>query len=203
MPEAPVVDPDAPEGDAPVADPPVPVPGTTARKLDALLADLDDDAKAAVLGEVAKARKEAAGYRARTKELEPLAAQAQALLDAQKTAEQLATEKALDAELRAHGYRDRAVAAEVKALAANDFADPADAAHFLELKDFVDDDGEIDTAAIASSLDALLKAKPHLGKPDETPRLRPDRSQGSTSRGAPAAPENEFAAFIQNQLQNR
>lgn len=196
----PIVDPDAPV-EPPVTDPPL--PGTTARKLDDLLSALDEADRDAVLGEVSKARKEAAGYRTRVKELEPLAAQTKALLDSQKTAEQLATEKALDSDLKAHGWRDRAVAAEVRALAANKFADPADAAHFLNLRDFISDDeeGDIDTAAIQSALDALLQQKPHLAVPTQSQGLRPDRTQGG-GRPAPATPENELASIVGNLLRH-
>jgi hypothetical protein len=176
------------------------LPGTTARKLEDLLSTLDESDRDAVLGEVSKARKEAAGYRTKVKELEPMAARAKALEDAQKSAEEIAREKALDSDLKALGYRDRAVAAEVKALAAENFADPADASHFLDLKDFVDDDGEIDTSEISKALDSLLKSKPHLAKPEGRPVLRPDRSQGSSGNGAAPDPAEEFGAFIQNQL---
>lgn len=55
------------------------------------------------------------------------------------------------------------VRAEVKAAAAGKFADPADAAAFLNLDEFeVDEDGEVDGDAIKAALDDLLKKKPHL-----------------------------------------
>lgn len=192
---------DAPPVDqpAPVDTPPAPDAPPEAKSLEDLLAGVDDATRTAILGEVSKTRKESAGYRTKVKELEPLAKQAQTLLDSQKTAEEKANEKALDAELKAHGYRDRAVAAEVKALAATKFADPADAAHFLDLKDFIDDDGDIDTSSIDKALDELLKKKPHLGIPDGKPVLRPDRTQGSGGNGAPT-PSDELSAFINAQL---
>lgn len=57
----------------------------------------------------------------------------------------------------------RIVRAEVKALAAGKFADPADAALYLNLDDFeVDDNGDVDTDAIGEALDDLLTRKPHL-----------------------------------------
>jgi hypothetical protein len=55
------------------------------------------------------------------------------------------------------------VRAEVKAAAAGKFADPADAAAFLDLTEFeVNEDGDVDQDAIAAALDDLLKKKPHL-----------------------------------------
>jgi hypothetical protein len=57
------------------------------------------------------------------------------------------------------------VRAEVKSLATGKFADPADAIAHLrdELDTLVTKDGDPDTKAIEAKLDALLKAKPHLG----------------------------------------
>lgn len=194
----PVVDPAAP------VDPPADPPVDPAKKptLEELLADVSDEQRAAILGEVSSVRKEAASYRTKVNTLQPLANQAQALIDAQKTAEQIASEKALNSDLKAHGWRDRAVAAEVRALAAGKFADPADAAHFLNLKDFISDDeeGDIDTASIQSALDALLTAKPHLAVPTTAQGLRPDRTQGTGGRAVALTPENELASFIQRQL---
>ncbi|MBQ1166909.1 hypothetical protein KBZ21_53840, partial [Streptomyces sp. A73] len=69
--------------------------------------------------------------------------------------------------------------AEVRALAANEFADPEDAAAFLSLDGYGSDDGEVDAEQIRADLKALLKAKPHLAKPADTGPRRPapDRSQ--------------------------
>jgi len=92
----------------------------------------------------------------------------------QRDADRAATQKA----------NRRIVRAEVKALAAETFADPADAAAFLDLDDIdVDDSGEVDADEIREQLAALLVRKPHLarsGKQRRTPA--PDKSQGSTSR---------------------
>lgn len=69
-------------------------------------------------------------------------------------------EAAAEATVKANA---RVVRAEVKALAGGKFADPADAALYLNLDEFeVDDDGEVDTDAITAALDDLLKKKPHL-----------------------------------------
>lgn len=87
----------------------------------------------------------------------------------------------------------RIVRSEVKALAADLFADPADAPLYLDLDDYdVDDEGEVDEDQIREDLKALLKRKPHLAKGDGSTngdekngrrRPKPDRAQGS--RGKP------------------
>lgn len=59
----------------------------------------------------------------------------------------------------------RIVRSEIKALAAESFADPADAVLNLDVTDYeVDDDGNVDEARLKSDLAALLKRKPHLAK---------------------------------------
>jgi hypothetical protein len=93
-----------------------------------------------------------------------------------RDAEQVANE-------RANG---RIVKAEVRALAADLFADPADAHLYLDLSQYdVDDDGEVDAKAITADLKALLKAKPHLTK---TGRPKPDPSQGKQGGSPEATP---------------
>ncbi|MBQ1165906.1 hypothetical protein KBZ21_48790, partial [Streptomyces sp. A73] len=60
------------------------------------------------------------------------------------------------AEERIAAFQQRAVRAEVRALAANEFADPVDAAAFLSLDGYVSDDGEVDAEQIRADLKALL-----------------------------------------------
>lgn len=171
------------------------------KTLDELLGDTDENVRKAILDTVSKARKEAADYRTKLKAAEPLARQAQGLLDAQKSAEELAAEKANWAELKAATFRDRAVKAEVRALAATQFADPEDASAFLDLASFVDDEGEIDTSSIKSELEGLLKRKPHLARQETTGRPRPDVSQASGGNTRPSTkPEDVFAAFVHENL---
>lgn len=84
--------------------------------------------------------------------------------DNDKALEQARTEAADAAtkEITAKANR-RIVAAEVKAAAGTKLADPADAIRLLDLDEFdVDDDGEVDTAAIGKAIDGLLKDKPYL-----------------------------------------
>lgn len=59
----------------------------------------------------------------------------------------------------------RIIRSEIKALAADLFADPADAPLYLDLDDYeVDEDGEVDEEQILADLKNVLKRKPHLAK---------------------------------------
>ena len=125
-------------------------------------AELGDAGKAAIAAERA-ARKAA------EKSAADLAAKVKAFEDAGKTAEQKTADElnALRGKVRA--ATARAVAAEVRALAAGQFADPTDAGAFL-------DPGK------DADLADLLKRKPHLaaGKPAPS---RVDLGQGSRGDG--------------------
>lgn len=83
---------------------------------------------------------------------------------ASKTEAERLAERAAAAESKASALVHRAVKAEVRALAAKGFADPSDAAAFLNLGDYIDDAGDIDEKAIEKDLADLLKRKPHLAK---------------------------------------
>ncbi|GGW80930.1 hypothetical protein [Streptomyces griseoloalbus] len=157
--------------------------------------------------EIEKLRREAAKYRTKAGELEPLAKKAKELEDAQKSEQERLTEQLRVAEDRAKVVQQRAVRAEVRALAAAEFADPDDAHAFLSLDDFVGDDGDIDTDGIRKELGALLKRKPHLAKPvDNSPRSpRPDRTQGSSGNGnrSSSDPGAIFAGIMDQALKGR
>jgi len=154
--------------------------------------------------EIEKLRKESAGWRTKYQETKPLAQKARELEDAQKSEQERLTEQLTAAEQRIQSFRQRAVRSEVKALAATEFADPEDAHAFLDLNSYVDEDGDVDTAAIQQDLKDLLKRKPHLAKPaDTSPRApKADRTQGSSGNGnrTPNDPAAEFAAFLNQGL---
>ena len=155
---------------------------------------------------IRKANSEAKSLRDRLKLLEPLAAKAKELEDAQKTeAERLNDQLAAQRE-RAEKAVRAAVASKVEALA-RDFADPEDAVGSLDLAAFVDEDGVIDTGAIKDALADLLKRKPHWGRPDEggSRRPAPDRTQGSSGNGnrTPSTPAEEFAGLMAKALKGR
>jgi hypothetical protein len=159
---------------------------------------------AAARKEIEKLRKESAGWRTKYQETKPLAQKAQELEDAKKTEQERLTEQLSAAEQRIQSFRQRAVRSEVKALAAAEFADPEDAHAFLDLTAYVDDDGDVDTAAIQQDLKDLLKRKPHLARPaDSSPRApKADRTQGSSGNGnrTPNDPGEEFASFLNRSL---
>ncbi|MBQ1164811.1 hypothetical protein KBZ21_43350, partial [Streptomyces sp. A73] len=75
---------------------------------------------------------------------EPLAQKAREAEEAQKSEAERLTGQLTAAEERIAAFPQRAVRAEVRALAANEFADPEDAAAFLSLDGYVSDDGEVD-----------------------------------------------------------
>lgn len=106
------------------------------------------------------------------------------VLESQKTAEQKAQEAAAAAQQRAEALVARAVKAEVKALAAEGFADPEDASAFLDLKKYAPADGDVDTEAIKADLADLLARKPHLGKAPTSRVPAPNPAQGASGSGA-------------------
>ncbi|MEV5592230.1 hypothetical protein [Streptomyces sp. NPDC052496] len=145
--------------------------------------------KAAAKKEAADAKKAAAAAQRKVQEFEDR--DKSELEKANTKAEQLA-------ELAAKATR-RAVLAEVKA-AASDFADPEDAAVYLDPAAYTDDDGDIDTAAIAADLEALLERKPHLRRPAAEPEKKtpkPDPAQGSRQ----AAPATDFRTADRAELE--
>lgn len=136
------------------------------------LGDPGKRALAAMKAQLKAAKAEAAALKARVDEFE----------DRDKSEIDRATARLQEAERTAQSYRDRAVRAEVRALAATAFADPEDAAAFLDLSRYVEG-GEIDTEAIQADLSELLSRKPHLAKPTGPRVPQPDPSQGARSDG--------------------
>lgn len=168
---SPETDPGNPEGD------PEPEPGPEPEGADQL-GDKGKQALDRMKAERAAAKKEAAEAKKRA---DDLARRVQEFEDRDKSELEKAAAAAERATERAAKATQRAVAAEVKA-AAGDFADPEDAAAFLDLTRYAGDDGEIDTGAIAADLADLLERKPHLRRQSPTPEApktpRPDHSQG-------------------------
>ena len=173
--------------------------GTTeqAKSLEDLLASLDDTARAAVLGEVHKARTEAANYRGKLRAAEPKAAEYDRLAEASKTADERAQEAVKAADTRALASMQRVARAEVKAALTGLVDDPDSIVEDLNLARFVDDDCEINEGAIAA-----LKTKYAGFTGKRGPR--PDLSQGSGANGNTTAnPAAEFASILQSQLGSR
>lgn len=155
---------------------------------------------------IRKANSEAKSLRDRLKLLEPLAAKAKELEDAQKSESERLTDQLTAQRERAEKAIRAAVASKVEALA-RDFADPEDAVGSLDLTAFVDEDGVIDTSAIKDALADLLKRKPHWARPDEggPRRPAPDRTQGSSGNGnrSPSDPGDVFAGLMAQALKGR
>lgn len=142
------------------------------------------------------AKKEAAAEKKRAEELARKVAEFE---DRDKSELDKATAKAERLEAAAKAATARAVKAEVRA-AASEFADPEDAAAFLDLSSYSSDDGEIDAEAIQADLADLLERKPHLrraaAEPPKKPAPKPDPGQGS--RGTP--PPTDFRAASSDEV---
>jgi hypothetical protein len=112
-------------------------------------------------------------------------------LDKLREANQSESERAIAA-AKAEGRSEaltvanaRLVSAAVLTAAAGKLADPTDATALLDLEGFdVDEDGNVDTAAIDKAVAALLKSKPHLSadrKPAPLPGSTGNPSNSSLS----------------------
>lgn len=170
------------------------------QKLADVLAGLDDDAVRIVQAELARKNSEAKNLRTRLNEAEPKARAHDDAQAAQQSAEDKAAQREKAATERADRAVQRMVKAEVRALAADKFADADDAAAFIDAGQYLDPDGEPDTEAIRSALDDLLTRKPHLAKADPKPRApTPNPAQGSSSGGAAkvSGPERAKQLFEQ------
>jgi hypothetical protein len=159
---------------------------------------------------IRKANSEAQNLRKRLKELEPKAAELQAIKDAEKSESERLNDQLEAAKTQITKTRQRLVRSQVQALAgtATDdraaFADPADAFGELDLDSYIDGEGDIDEAAIEADLQALLQRKPHWARvqPPEGPRRpAPDRTQASgANKTRPLKPEDEFSGWLSSQL---
>jgi regulator of protease activity HflC (stomatin/prohibitin superfamily) len=80
----------------------------------------------------------------------------------------------------------RLVKVELRAAAKGKLADPADALAFINLADFhVNDDGEVDSAALDDAIDELLTRKPHLSAAPAK-RFEGTADQGANRVNAPS-----------------
>lgn len=105
------------------------------------------------------------------------------LAEASKTDLEREKDARTNAETRAQALLNRAIKAEVKALAAEGFADPSDASAFLDLTSYADESGEIDSERIKADLADLLTKKPHLGKSPASRVPAPNPAQGTSGAG--------------------
>jgi hypothetical protein len=154
---------------------------------------------------IRKANSEAANLRKRLKELEPKAAELQAIKDSEKSESERLNDQLARANEQIASTRQRLAKSRVQALAGGSFADPEDAVGALDLDSYIDGDGDIDEAAIEADLQALLERKPHWAKPaqpQEGPRRpAPDRTQASGANNQRAKnPADVFAGWLKPQL---
>ncbi|MEO6467493.1 MAG: hypothetical protein ABIP21_00225 [Acidimicrobiia bacterium] len=137
---------------------------------------------------------EAFKARARTAEKEAKAAKAE--LDRIRSSNLNETERAIEAAKREAAdaatavveqkYQTRLDSADVR-IAADGFADPADAVLFLDLEDLPrDESGALNEKALKNALRKVLEAKPHLAKSG----VRGSADQGA--RGAGPAAEDDM-----------
>jgi hypothetical protein len=178
----------APEATTPAADAPKPTePAAAAPEAPPWGEDFDAE-KAWKLVQNLRSDKEALTKRETlTPEQKAKLSEYDKVLESQKTAEQKAQDAVVAAEKRAEALVARAVKAEVKALAAEGFADPEDASAFLDLTKYAAADGDVDAAAIKSDLADLLARKPHLGKSPTSRVPAPNPAQGSSGSGSSEA----------------
>lgn len=165
-------DPPEPQGDPGPADPDPEPEGADQ------LGDKGKQALDRMKAEKAEAKRVAAAEKKRADDLARKVAEFE---DRDKSELDKATDKAQKLADQAARATKRAVLAEVRAAAAA-FADPEDAAAFLDLTSYATDDGEIDTDTITADLEALLERKPHLrrqaAEPPKAPAPKPDPGQG-------------------------
>ncbi|WP_187438186.1 AAA family ATPase [Actinomadura decatromicini] len=155
--------------------------------------------------EAANLRKRLRELERKNQELEPLAKRAREAAEADQTEAQRLQARLTEREQEIHRIRQRAVKSEVRAMAADGFADKTDPEALLDLDAYIGDDGEIATDRIKADLEDLLDRKPHLAKPKpDTPQRRkpaPDRTQASGANQPRAKdPASEFAGFVNSRL---
>ena len=124
-----------------------------------------------------KANREAAGYRKKLRELEPIARRAQEAQDATKSELERAVEQARreTAETTRRETASEATVAvlkaKIEAAAGTKLADPSDAVRLLDLSSFEVGDGySVDRKAVDAAIDALLVDKPYLAARGNRPR---------------------------------
>lgn len=167
------------------------------KSLETLISGLSEADQAIVLREVRQARSEAHNLRTRLNEAAPKLSEYDKLVEASKSELQRAQDLATSHATKAQAAVAKLATAEVRAAAADKFADPSDAVGLLDPAKFVSEDGEVDSQAISTAVADLLTKKPHLAKRSGP---RPDPSQGAGANGAPLTPADQFAGFMKRQL---
>lgn len=148
------------------------------RSLEDMLGALDEEARSAVLGQLQKARKEAADYRSKLRDAEPLVKKAKDLEAANQTAQEKAEAAARDAEARAAAALHRVASAEVRAALTGIVPDPSAVVEDLNIARFIGDDGEVDGDAVK----ALAEKYSALTPPPGPRAPAPNPAQGNGAK---------------------
>ena len=126
------------------------------------------------------------------------------LVEASKSDLERATEERDRWMNEATRWRTTSVSSRIEALAAPDFAYPADAVAKLNPDNYLDAGGVIDETAIKRDLAAILDERPNWRRQQDERKPRtpaPNQSQGSGGGGAPAPdPRQEFAQILTQSL---
>ena len=186
---------------APPQEPAAAAPAETPKTTDAAPPWGDDPSKfdpekAWSLIQGLRADKERLSSRVITDEQQARLSEYERLVEASKSDLERAQEAAQTQKARAEALLSRTVRSEVKALAADAFADPEDAAAFLDLGKYATSDGDVNTEAIKGDLADLLARKPHLGKQVAPQGMRPNPAQGR-SASPPLGLSEQIAAAEQ------
>lgn len=103
----------------------------------------------------------------------------------------------------AERWRTTSVSSRIEALAAPDFAFPADAVAKLDPAQYLDAGGTINDAAITRDLKAILDERPNWRRQADPAKPRtpaPNHGQGSGGGVPVVDPRQEFAAILQGNL---
>lgn len=128
------------------------------------------------------------------------------LVEASKSDLERAQEERDRWQTEADRWRTSSVTSRIEALAAPDFAYPADAVAKLDPAAYLDAGGVIDEAAIRRDLAKVLEERPNWRRQVDEPAPKsrvpaPNPAQGSGGGGnAPVDPRQEFAALLQSQF---
>lgn len=137
--------------------------------------------------ELENARREAATYRTKLREIEPLAAEAAALKEAQQTEAEKIAQRLADAEKNAEtaqaALRSSRIENALLAAAGGVLADPNDAVLYLASKVEPDETGQVDPAQVKQHIDELLASKPYLAAQGD------GRPKGDVDQGVRVAPD--------------
>lgn len=170
----PIIDPANPTPPAPA---PAPVPSPpVADPVDQPLGEAGQRALIREREVAAEARREAAALKA---ELETL--RTSQMSDQDKAIKAAKAEGAAEVSAK---FATQVLHSEVRVAAAGKLADPSDAVRLLDLARFkVADDGTVDSAAITSAIDELVKSKPYLA-PSAPSVKATDTGQGARNGNA-------------------